>query len=50
MLVLSIAMAGMLAPDVKTLLPHVWVAIFGLLAAWFAWRFSGRHQGASGPW
>ena len=30
-LLMCIAMAGMLAPSVKTLPPHAWEAIFGLL-------------------
>jgi hypothetical protein len=38
---MCIAMAGMLAPSVKTLPPHAWEAIFGLLMAWFAWRLVG---------
>jgi Domain of unknown function (DUF5134) len=37
-LLMCIAMAGMLAPSVKTLPPHAWEAIFGLLTAWFAWH------------
>jgi hypothetical protein len=40
-LLMGIAMAGMLAPSVKTLPPHAWEAIFGLLTAWFAWRLAG---------
>jgi hypothetical protein len=40
-LLMGIAMAGMLAPSVKTLPPHAWEAIFGLLTAWFAWRLVG---------
>ncbi len=40
-LLMCIAMAGMLAPSVKTLPPHAWEAIFGLLTAWFAWRLVG---------
>ena len=35
---MCIAMGGMLVPSVKTLPPHAWEAIFGLLTAWFAWR------------
>jgi Domain of unknown function (DUF5134) len=38
---MCIAMAGMLAPCVKTLPPPAWEAIFGLLTAWFAWRLVG---------
>ena len=37
-LLMCIAMAGMLAPSVRTLPPHAWEAIFGLLTAWFTWR------------
>jgi hypothetical protein len=37
-LLMGIAMAGMLAPGVKTLPPHAWEVIFGLLTAWFTWR------------
>ncbi len=37
-LLMCIAMAGMLAPSVKTLPSQTWEAIFGLLTAWFAWR------------
>lgn len=40
-LLMCIAMAGMLAPSVKTLPPPAWEAIFGLLTAWFAWRLVG---------
>ncbi len=40
-LLMGIAMAGMLAPSIKTLPPHAWEAIFGLLTAWFAWRLVG---------
>jgi hypothetical protein len=40
-LLMCIAMAGMLTPSVKTLPPHAWEAIFGLLTAWFAWRLVG---------
>jgi hypothetical protein len=40
-LLMCVAMAGMLAPSVKTLPPHAWEAIFGLLTAWFAWRLVG---------
>lgn len=40
-LLMGIAMAGMLAPSVKTLPPYAWEAIFGLLTAWFAWRLVG---------
>jgi Domain of unknown function (DUF5134) len=40
-LLMGIAMAGMLAPSVKTLPPHAWEAIFGLLTAWFGWRLVG---------
>jgi Domain of unknown function (DUF5134) len=40
-LLMCIAMAGMLAPSFKTLPPHAWEAIFGLLTAWFAWRLVG---------
>lgn len=39
-LLMGIAMAGMLAPGVTTLPPFAWAAIFGLLAAWFAWRLA----------
>jgi hypothetical protein len=39
-LLMGIAMAGMLAPDVNALPPQAWEAIFGVLAAWFAWRRS----------
>jgi hypothetical protein len=45
-LLMCIAMAGMLAPSVKTLPPHAWEAIFGLLTAWFAWRFVGDTRPA----
>jgi len=40
-LLMGIAMAGMLAASVKTLPPHAWEAIFGLLTVWFAWRLVG---------
>jgi hypothetical protein len=40
-LLMSIAMAGMLAPSVKTLPPHAWEMILCLLTAWFAWRLVG---------
>jgi hypothetical protein len=37
-LLMSIAMAGMLAPRLRTLPDTAWEIIFGLLAAWFAVR------------
>jgi hypothetical protein len=37
-LLMCVAMAGMLAPSVKTLPPRAWEVIFVLLAAWFVWR------------
>ena len=40
-LLMSIAMAGMLAPSVKTLPPHAWEMILCLLTARFAWRLVG---------
>ncbi|MGH3208600.1 MAG: DUF5134 domain-containing protein [Trebonia sp.] len=40
-LLMAIAMAGMLAPALRTLPDVPWEAIFGLLAAWFAIRVAG---------
>jgi hypothetical protein len=40
-LLMCIAMAGTLTPSVKTLPPHAWEAVFGLLTAWFAWHLVG---------
>ena len=37
-LLMAIAMAGMLAPSLGTLPDTAWEIVFGLLAAWFAWR------------
>lgn len=34
-LLMGIAMAGMLEPNVRTLPSHAWEAVFALLAAWF---------------
>ncbi|WP_207005710.1 DUF5134 domain-containing protein [Trinickia mobilis] len=43
-LLMCLAMAGMLAPGVKTLPPQAWEAIFVLLTAWFAWRLAGHTK------
>jgi hypothetical protein len=43
-LLMCIAMAGMLEPSVKTLPPHAWEAVFGLLTTWFAWRLVGDNK------
>jgi hypothetical protein len=40
-LLMGVAMGGMLTSSVKTLPPHAWEAIFGLLTAWFAWHLLG---------
>jgi hypothetical protein len=40
-LLMGVAMAGMLAPSVKTLPPQAWEAIFDLLTTWFAWHLVG---------
>ncbi len=37
-LLMGVAMAGMLAPSIRTLPSHAWEVIFGLLTMWFAWR------------
>lgn len=36
----GVAMAGMLVPDLVTLQSAAWEAIFGVLTAWFLWRFT----------
>ncbi|NPT46511.1 DUF5134 domain-containing protein [Paraburkholderia sp. 1N] len=52
-LLMGVAMAGMLAPSMRTLPSHAWEAIFGLLTMWFAWRLladtwvNGRRSLAS---
>jgi Domain of unknown function (DUF5134) len=46
-LLMAIAMAGMLAPGLRTLPDHVWEVIFGLLAVWFAVRVA-RDARANG--
>ena len=46
-LLMAIAMAGMLAPGLRTLPDVAWEAIFGLLAAWFAVRVA-RDARANG--
>jgi hypothetical protein len=40
-LLMAVAMAGMLAPSLRTLPDVPWEIIFGLLAAWFAVRVAG---------
>jgi hypothetical protein len=37
-LLMAIAMAGMLVPDLATLPDAVWEVIFGVMTAWFAYR------------
>jgi hypothetical protein len=37
-MLMSAAMAGMLAPSTRTLPSHTWEVIFGVLTVWFAWR------------
>jgi hypothetical protein len=40
---MGVAMAGMLLPQLRILPARVWEAVFGLGAAWFGWRaFAGR--------
>ena len=46
-LLMAIAMAGMLAPGLRTLPDRVWEVIFGLLAVWFAVRVA-RDARANG--
>jgi hypothetical protein len=49
--VMGVAMAGMLAPRLRVLPDGVWVAVFGLGAAWFGWRAvraRGRGPGSLG--
>jgi hypothetical protein len=46
-LLMAIAMAGMLAPSLRTLPDTGWKVIFGLLIAWFAFRLV-RHAPANG--
>jgi len=46
-LLMGIAMAGMLAPSLKTLPDTPWEIIFGLLTAWFAYRVT-RDARANG--
>ncbi len=40
-LLMCIAMVRMSAPSIKTLPPHAWESIFGILTIWFAWRLLG---------
>ncbi len=46
-LLMGIAMAGMLAPDLTTLPNDAWVAVFAVLTAWFGYRVVRDYQ-ASG--
>ena len=48
-LLMGIAMAGMLAPNVSTLPSPAWEIVFGLLTAWFAWHLADRAKRDS-PW
>jgi len=43
-LLMSIAMAGMLAPGLTTLPNGAWVAVFAVLTAWFGYRVTRDYQ------
>lgn len=49
-ILMAIAMAGMLAPNLSTLPDAAWAAVFGVLTAWFAGRawLAARRGGRSG--
>jgi hypothetical protein len=42
---MGIAMAGMLAAGLRTLPGGVWIAVFAVVTAWFAWRVAGEVRG-----
>jgi hypothetical protein len=48
--VMGVAMAGMLVPQLSPLPSRVWEVVFGIAAAWFAWQAAqaGRKIPASG--
>jgi hypothetical protein len=46
--VMGAAMAGMLVPRLNVLPGRVWVAVFGIAAAWFGWH-AVRAQGGAEP-
>ncbi len=46
-ILMGIAMAGMLASGLRTLPNDVWVAVFGVVTAWFAWRAAAEARRAS---
>ena len=50
-LLMGIAMAGMLTPGLATLPNDAWAAVFGVLAAWFAYRVvrDYRANGTQAP-
>jgi Domain of unknown function (DUF5134) len=45
---MGIAMAGMLASGLRTLPNDVWVAVFAIVTAWFAWRVAAEARSPSG--
>ncbi len=44
---MGIAMAGMLASGLRALPNGVWVAVFGVVTAWFAWRVAVEARSTS---
>jgi Domain of unknown function (DUF5134) len=49
--VMGAAMAGMFMPRLSLLPATVWEAVFGIAAAWFAWRaIRSRRGGTSASW
>jgi Domain of unknown function (DUF5134) len=44
-LLMAIAMAGMLAANLRTLPAGVWEPVFGVLTAWFVWRVAVEARG-----
>ena len=43
-ILMGIAMAGMLASGLRTLSNGVWVAVFGVVTTWFAWRVAAEAR------
>jgi hypothetical protein len=49
--VMGVAMAGMFMPQLSLLPGRAWEAVFGIAAAWFAWRAIGTRRGdTSASW
>jgi hypothetical protein len=50
-IVMGVAMAGVFAASLHILSTGVWVAGFGIAAAWFAWRVvQARRAAQQSPW